>query len=455
LPPDAVPPEPLLVTLPFPTADPPLDEPAPDPVPQKSAGPFVVELPLPLVDEPVPDPVPQKSAGPFVVVLPLPLVDEPDQDPVPQKSTGPFVVELPLPLEDEPVPDPVPQKSAGPFVVELPLPLEDEPVPDPVPQKSAGPFVVELLLPLVDEPVPDPVPQKSAGPFDCEPPLPAVEPSVGLPPLKTIPGGEQTPGSNTAVVDPKPLEESCPNPASIARDSRRSMTGRSAEARGGFLVFRRFTGLLLGRPLRRGHVPLLGVQCRKSFQFRKGIGLGGGFRCAVEGHRIRVAALGTGSSPDDGGPATRVRPANGDEDCRSSPGTVRDRSSPSQASPSRSPHHGHDPSPDRIGQPVPDGGQLGHLCRDRIGLHDARRSLGLGGCGSGLGPAKDSTASPSLPPTLWPSGEPAVNDCLDTAAVVLGERAPVFDHVLEVGGKCAGICAAWIGDRGILWGKRG
>jgi len=65
-------------------------------------------------------------------------------------------------------------------------------------------------------------------------------------------------------------------------------------------VFRRFTGLLVGGPLRRGHIPLLGVQCRKSFQFLKGIGLGGGFRCAAEGTRIRVASLGKGSSPGDG-----------------------------------------------------------------------------------------------------------------------------------------------------------
>jgi hypothetical protein len=67
---------------------------------------------------------------------------------------------------------------------------------------------VELPLPLVDEPVPEPVPLNSTGPFDWEPPLPAAEPSVGLPPLKTIPGGEETPGSKTAVIDPKPLRES-------------------------------------------------------------------------------------------------------------------------------------------------------------------------------------------------------------------------------------------------------
>ena len=56
-----------------------------------------------------------------------------------------------------------------------------------------------------------------------------------------------------------------------------------------------------------------------------------------------------------------------------------------------------DPRPGRIGQAVPDGGQLGHLRRDRIGLNEARRSLGLGGCGSGYAPAKDGTASPPLP----------------------------------------------------------
>jgi hypothetical protein len=78
---------------------------------------------------------------------------------------------------------------------------------------------VELLFPLVDEPAPDPVPQKSTGPFGCEPPVPDAEPSVGLPPVRTIPAEEEPPESNTAVVDPNPLKESVPSPASIARGS--------------------------------------------------------------------------------------------------------------------------------------------------------------------------------------------------------------------------------------------
>ena len=45
-----------------------------------------------------------------------------------------------------------------------------------------------------------------------------------------------------------------------------------------------------------------------------------------------------------------------------------------------------------------------------------------------------------------PSGEPAVNDCPDTAAVFHGERVSVIDHVLEIGGACAGFCAADLGD---------
>ena len=129
------------------------------------------------------------------------------------------------------------------------------------------------------------------------------------------------------------------------------------------------------------------------------------------------------------------------------------RSSPDPALPSRGPLHGHDPSPDGIGQAVPDGGQLSQLRRDRLGLNEAAQSLGLVGCGYGYVPAIDGTASPPLPPTLWRSGEPAVNDCPDTAAVVLGEQAPVFDHVLEVGGKCVGFCAARIRDRGISRGR--
>jgi len=51
-----------------------------------------------------------------------------------------------------------------------------------------------------------------------------------------------------------------------------------------------------------------------------------------------------------------------------SSGAVPDRSSPSQASPSRGPHHGHDPSPDGSGQPVPDGDNLGEVRRHSVGL---------------------------------------------------------------------------------------
>ena len=175
--------------------------------------------------------------------MPLPCVPAFEPPVYCDKSTGPFGSDLLLPLLDEPVPDPEPPKSTGPFGAELLLPLLDEPVPDPEPPRSTGPFGAELLpVPKDVELVPDPVPLKSTGPFDCEPPVPAAEPSVGLPPLKTIPGGEETPGTKTAVIDPKPLRESYPNPASIARDSRRSITAsKGACVRGGFLVFRRFT----------------------------------------------------------------------------------------------------------------------------------------------------------------------------------------------------------------------
>ena len=82
----------------------------------------------------------------------------------------------------------------------------------------------------------DPEPLNSTGLVDWDPPVPAAEPSVGLPPVRTIPGGEETPGRKTAVVDPKPLRESCPNPASIARGSRCSKTVRRSD--GFFLCVR-------------------------------------------------------------------------------------------------------------------------------------------------------------------------------------------------------------------------
>ena len=334
----------------------------------KSGKKFGDEPPLaPEDDEAAPNPTPYKSQRSLPLCVPLLFVPLPCP-PVFERlvycddSTGPVGAELLLPLLDDPVPDPEPPRSTGPFGSELLLPPLDELVPDPEPPRSTGPFGAELLLPPLDDPVPDPEPPRSTGPFDREPPVPAAEPSVGLPPLKMIPGGGETPGSKTAVIDPKPLRESCPNPASIARDSRRSITASSVEARGGFLVFRRFTGLLLGRPLKRGHIPLIGVQCRKSFQFSKGIGSRGNF-IGGGGESNQLGSPGKGSSPGDEGPTKRFRPANGDEDCRSNPGTVRDASSPNPASASRSPHHGHDPGPDGSWLAVPDGSQFGHLGR--------------------------------------------------------------------------------------------
>jgi len=95
-----------------------------------------------------------------------------------------------------------------------------EPVPEPGTPKSTVPIGAGLLLvPDVIEPVPELGPPKSTGPVDCEPLAPDAEPGAGLPPLRTIPAEEETPGSNTAVVDPNPLKESVPSPASIARDS--------------------------------------------------------------------------------------------------------------------------------------------------------------------------------------------------------------------------------------------
>ena len=161
--------------------------------------------------------------------------------------------------------------------------------------------------------------------------------------------------------------------------------------------------------------------------------------------RVRVAAAGKGSSPDDEGPAPRFRPANGDEDCRSNLWGVPDRSSPSQASSSRGPHHGHDPSPDGISSRC----QMAASSATSGGIASASVRLPNRSAWSAVAPATPLLETALLRPPSpipWPSGEPAVNDCPDTAAVVLGERVPVFDHVLEVGGKCAGFCAAALGE---------
>ncbi len=95
----------------------------------------------------------------------------------------------------------------------------------------------------------------------------------------------------------------------------------------------------------------------------------GGFNWAAEGNRIRVAAAGKGSSPGDEGPATRFRPANGDDACRSILGAVPDRSWPSPASPSRGSNDGEDPHPDGGWQATPDGDHLGQVRGHNVGFH--------------------------------------------------------------------------------------
>jgi len=86
---------------------------------------------------------------------------------------------------------------------------------------------------------------------------------------------------------------------------------RSEEAQGGFLVFRRFTGLLLGRPLRNGHIPFLKSTAGKAFISVKE-SVRGGFNFATEGNPVRVAAAGKGSSLGDEGPALRFRTSKSD-----------------------------------------------------------------------------------------------------------------------------------------------
>ena len=151
-----------------------------------------------------------------------PEVDEPAPDPALLGRVRPLEMEpLLLPAEDEPAPEPELLGNIRPPELELPLlPAEGEPCPEPELLGSIRPPELELpLLPVEDEPAPEPELLGSVRPVDCEPPVPDPDPGVGLPPLKTIPAEEETPGSNTAVVDPNPLKESGPNPASIARGS--------------------------------------------------------------------------------------------------------------------------------------------------------------------------------------------------------------------------------------------
>ncbi len=146
------------------------------------------------------------------------------------------------------------------------------------------------------------------------------EPGAGLEHVRMMPPEERDPVPSGAGTSPGALHDSGPTPASIARDSRRSITAsRGACVRGGgrFVVFRRFTGLLLGRPLRRGHTPLLGIHRRIGFLFRQGIGS----RWDSIWRRRELNPRGSrrkGLVPGDECPAMRFRPAIGDEVCRSS-----------------------------------------------------------------------------------------------------------------------------------------
>ena len=132
------------------------------------------------------------------------------------------------PEVDEPVPDPAPLgRVRTPELEPLLLPMEDEPAPEPELLGNIRPPELEVpLLPAEDEPVPEPELLGSASPVDCESPVPDAEPGVGLPQVRTIPTGEETPGSSTAGVDPRTLKESGPSPASIARGSSNSKAVR-------------------------------------------------------------------------------------------------------------------------------------------------------------------------------------------------------------------------------------
>ena len=135
--------------------------------------------------------------------------------------------------------------------------------------------------------------------------------------MRMMPLENRDPVPSGAGASPAALHDSVPTPASIARDSRASITVHSVEVQGGrFVVFRRFTGLLLGRPLRRGHTPLLGIHRRIGFLFRQGIGS----RWDSIWRRRELNPRGSrrkGLVPGDECPAMRFRPAIGDEVCRS------------------------------------------------------------------------------------------------------------------------------------------
>ena len=159
------------------------------------------------------------------------------------------------------------------------------------------------------------------------------EPGVGLEHVRMMPLEKRDPVPGGAGASPGALHDSGPTPASIARGSRDSITVHCVEVRGGVLWC--FAGSLdfsLEDLSGEGTSPLLGSNLGNlSFPSRNRLEMG--FNWATEGNPIRAAAAVKGSSPGDGGTAKRFRPANGDEDCRSNPATVPDRSSPTRRYP--------------------------------------------------------------------------------------------------------------------------
>ena len=173
------------------------------------------------------------------------------------------------PEVDGPAPDPALIGRVRPLEMEpLLLPAEGEPCPEPELLGSIRPPELELpLLPVEDEPAPEPELLGSVRPVDCEPPVPDAEPGVRLPPLKTIPAEEETPGSNTAVVGPNPLKESGPSPASIARGSSDSKAVRVDGC-----VFLRRADRMAASCVdlsEKGTHPLMGVRLGEAFCFVK------------------------------------------------------------------------------------------------------------------------------------------------------------------------------------------
>ncbi len=165
---------------------------------------------------------------------------------------------MPALVAGAPAPEPPPtcDESAGPLVFTAPEELDVElPPPDPAVLGShTTPPVAVTLAPAAE-----------AGEM-------SDEPGVGLEQVRMAPPIETAAAPPNGLPIPPAIQDSGPNPASIARCSSASITNTGRSRGGGSSTLRKTHGHLLGMARGNGFIPSPGVYHRKGFQPRQQIG---------------------------------------------------------------------------------------------------------------------------------------------------------------------------------------